>query len=239
MKIVLCSAHYNEINRVIRYFKAKHIETLKKKYSLFHYINNHNEIYFIITGMGKKNTKRYLSYFQDKYDLDRSYSWILTGFCGSLIKSDKIGRVIVPCIIRDTIKKYVIKIFPKIKKSKKEGLFCVDKIFGLQDKIQLKKEYNDISAVDMESMAFCETMQDRKMKEYFIYKSVSDDLDFIFPDFRLLKGSMLYNLKMCIYFLFRDFKQIIYLKKIIKNINIASKTIFRFFLEYYEEYQDK
>ena len=236
MKIILCSAIKKEIFKIIKYFNADLLLSVKKKYYIYHYNKGHGEIYFIITGIGQKNIKKNLDHFIKEYHPDKDFQWILTGFGGAISNDLKIGEIVIPSIIRNEKEVYKINPDEFDKSRRKACLFEVDRIYGEKEKAGLKERYPDIDIIDMESASFCEIMEKNNFKKYFIYRSITDDPGFRFPDFRLIKDSIFkIKSKDLLYALLKDIREIKYLTSLYRNISLASGSIYKYFIKYYED----
>lgn len=240
MKVILCSAHYNEISKIIRYFKASLLYSLKKKIKIYRYKKKHDIIYFIIAGMGYKNVKKNLVFFIQHYHLDSSFQWFLTGYAGSLNNENKAGYMIIPNIIKNEKKTFKINLKNHCRLKKNITLFSVDKIYNKHEKQKLKIIFPDADYIDMEAVGFCEVMNEQHFKNFFIFKSITDNLNFKFPAFSLIKDSLLkIPLKRLILVLLKDIKQMKYLYLIYKNMYLASKWNYNFFIKFYEKNSGK
>ncbi len=186
--------------------------------------------------MGQKNIKKNLDHFIKQYHPDKSFQWILTGYGGAVSNDLKIGEIVIPYIIRNGEKNYKINPDECNKSLKKVSLFEVDRIYGIKEKTGLKEKYPDIDIIDMESASFCEIMEKNDYKKYFVYRSITDDPAFRFPDFRLIKDSIFkIKLKDLLYALLKDIHEIKYLISLYRNISLASKSIYKYFIKYYED----
>ncbi len=239
MKIILCSAVKKEIEKILRHFNAVLLSSIKNKYHIYHYSNRNNEIYFIITGVGRKNIRKNLEYFIKKYNLSNNFFWILTGYAGSITDNFKIGDIVVPGLIRDEKNIYNLNqdiLSPLINRV---NIFKVSRVYGEREKRDLKANYPDVDIIDMESTAFYEVMKKNDFKNYYIYKSITDDLTFKFPDFRLIKDSIFKIKFKGFLILLKNLRQVKDLFSIYRNMSKASKSIYKFFITLYTEYEDQ
>ena len=236
MKIILCSAVRKEIWKIIRHFDAELLFSIKNKYHIYYHNNEKSEIFFIIAGVGHKNIKKNLDCFIKKYNLNMKFLWILTGYAGSLTDNLKISEIVIPGLVRNEKKIYELHANKYMQLRRNTVLFEVPRIYGEQEKRDLKIKYPDIDIIDMESSSFCEVMEDNSFRNFFVYKSVTDNLTFKFPDPRLIKDSV-FKIKFRDFsVLLKDISQLKYLIAIYMNMSRASKSIYNFFIKFYNNY---
>ncbi|MDD5067971.1 MAG: hypothetical protein PHF84_13080 [bacterium] len=232
MKTVICSALYDEISPLISRFHAQKIDQYKNRYPVFHCFHKAHEIYFIVTGMGEKNTGKSLSYSINKFGLDKKFNWILTGYAGAVAPDLVRGDLILPLEVRGFSRSYRVPGFTERPLNRKGLLFCVDRLYHPEDKKKLSGEYPETLAVDMESAAFCRVMQERSIGNFFICKVITDGSRFILPDVDLLKDPLIVC---CFRSPLRTIRQMKNLLLIRRAMHRGSKRLADFFGEFHED----
>lgn len=239
MKIVLCSASRKEIFKIIKHFNASLLTSSNNKSNVYHYSNQQAEIYFIIAGMGNKNLRKNLDYFIEKYQPDKSFLWILTGYAGAVSEDLKTGDMVVPDVVRADGCIYRLQPNRYIKSERSRVLFEVNSIYGETEKRDLKTKYPDIDVIDMESAAFCEIMTLNNFTDCFIFKSITDNLTFKFPDTNMIRDSVSkFRLKPILSLILNDRRQLKSLIMLSINVRKASKKIYQFFIRFYKKHED-
>jgi|GEM_PF-5821790 len=239
MKLIICAASINEISRIIDHYNAHLVLSHKHKYSVYFHSDKDDIYYFLIIGMGLKNVKKNLNFFIDKFQLDHSFRWILTGFCGAVKPGINTGSIIFPRIVKDDVRSFTIdqKGFQY-----KSGytLFSVNKIYGRNGKKELVRIHPEADVIDMEGTGFCEIMNEYDISNFIIYKSITDNRDFIFPDYRLIRRSIFsVPLKILFSVMIKDPRQLKHFFMIYRNMRKASKEIFKAFFRLSENNEDK
>lgn len=235
MKLILCSAFYKEQENLIRYFNPQRIALYKNKYACYHYQDKTNQIYFLTTGMGYKNQLKNIAYYINQWDLNNAYLWILTGYAGAVSPELTVGTIVVPTTLSNEKCTHQLQIKKYFSIEQNYCLYTVNKILNKNDKLILKKHNPKVDLIDMEAMGFYDVLKQHQINNFFVCKVISDDLDFVLPDYSLIKDSI-WKIK-----LKHLFKLVIQIKKVIKlynNMNKASKNIAWFFKRFYHEFKD-
>lgn len=235
MKLILCSAFYQEQEKLIKYFKPLKLLSYKNKYACYYLHDKFNQIYFLTTGMGYKNQVKNISYYIKQWNLNNNYLWILTGFAGAINPELTVGTIVAPTTIFNDKFKHQMQIKKYFSIEQDYCLYTVNKILGKNDKLLLKKNNPDVDLIDMEAMGFYDILKQHHINNFFICKVISDDLNFEFPDYSLIKDSI-FKIK-----LKNLLKLIFQINKVIKlyyNMNKASKNISWFFKRFYNEFKN-
>ncbi len=187
MRLLILTALQEEMLKIIKYYRPKIIFADKNRYLYKKKIEN-NIIYFGITGVGNKNVDKFFNkYMEIESEPDMVIS---SGYAGALDSSLRVGDVVVADYYICDNKSYDFKLHfgcEKVKYNLCIGM-GVEKIFTLNEKLELKNRYKEVYFIDMESCAtvrFCE----RNNIELIIVRAISDKLKFKFPDFRFITKS--------------------------------------------------
>lgn len=235
MKLILCSAFYKEQERLIKYFRPYKLLFYKNKYACYHLQDKFNQIYFLTTGMGYKNQIKNITYYIKQWNLNNDYLWILTGFAGAINPALTVGSIVTPTTISDANFKHQMQIKKYFSIAQDYCLYSVNKILNKNDKLLLKRQNPEVDLIDMEATGFFDALKQHQINNLFICKVISDDLNFEFPDYSLIKDSI-FKIK------FKNlFKLIFQINKVIRlyyNMNKASKNISWFFKRFYNEFKN-
>jgi len=207
MKILILSALQSEIDSLITLYKPLIIMEGKKHLLLEKNIEKHT-LYFGITGVGEKNVRRFFKAYSPlniKADLV-----ISTGYAGAINESLKVGDIVIAdkilcnktgewhtvdatemfgmfhfdCSERSrpftTWNGQIVKLYQKA--------CTVNKILLRDEKKQLKEKYNQIDFIDMESVEIATFCKNNKLN-FIIIRSISDTVNFEFPDMEFIKDS--------------------------------------------------
>jgi len=164
---------------VICYSLDYEIRFLKDKMNLFKNID------FVKIGVGKKRTLKNVEKILDKYD-----KFILIGFAGSVCDEFSVGDIFSfnkICLL-DNLNNNILgeEFLLDNKKDEGKALCAVSKVLSKKEKYVLSEQYSFIDAIDMESYFFAKTVLS-KNKECKIIKVISDNKDFVMPDFLMIK----------------------------------------------------
>ncbi len=233
MKIIICAAFKKEIIYFLHYYKPQIVSVLRNKYPLYSLQNKQDTIYFYTVGMGSKNVRSNIEELIQFIHPDQQWLWILTGYAGAIKKTLKPGDLMIPSIIKDQEREYHIHIDNFLLVPRREKLFSVPRIFNKNEKYNLSQIDSSLDAVDMESAAFCQVLQEKGINKFFIVKSITDAYHFKLPDYSLIKES-LFKIKLRNVFLhFKEMKNCILLYHYMSK---ASKNLFKFFKKWYESH---
>ncbi len=189
MNLLIIAALKSEVKNLLKFYRAEIVLKTKKILLLKKNINSDN-IYFGITGTGRKNVKKFFKeYFKLKIKTDFLIS---TGYAGAVNPLLNVGDIVIAkkFICKGREISYTLPIDNrklKIKFYLTTGV-GVDTIVLKREKLRLKEEYKEVDFVDMES---CEIIKicDENQINFIIFRVISDTYNFEFPDFEFIKDS--------------------------------------------------
>lgn len=139
----------------------------------------------IRTGFGKEKTRAAM---QEIIKKQKPSLVISIGVVGAVSPELKAGDIFIPEEVIDYSnpkKRYLVQ-YP----IDKSGLLVtVHKVFEKEDKYNLKKEIPEAAAVDMETSAVCEALEQYDIPLLCV-KAVCDELDYDFRDKKLLSNNI-------------------------------------------------
>jgi len=183
--LLVASAMKSEIAKLLKTYKPE-IVFKTKKYSLLKKNTDSLILYFGITGVGRKNVKKFFKeYFKLKI---KPALLISTGYAGAINPLLKVGDIVVAGKFICDKNKYYLKLSQKHKKYSATG-FGVKKIVSRYEKLELRKKYPGVDFVDMESCEVIKICRENKIN-FVIIRTISDTLDFEFPDYEFLKDTL-------------------------------------------------
>ncbi len=177
---ILCiSAMASEVKPLVKEYSPKTSKVKRGK--VIEVSCNDKNIYFFITGVGRKNVLKNLKTIE--HILDKVDIVVLVGVCGAIDERYKMGDVVIPeAITKRAGNEILIKnldLLPwkdiKISKSVHKGvrLLTDDSFVTQEEKKDIRKKQYEISAVDMESF-YGVSFFVEKQKPIYVIKSVSD-----------------------------------------------------------------
>jgi nucleoside phosphorylase len=231
MKILIMSALKSEISA---FFKTYHPETIyqTRNQGLARLDIQGNTYYFGTSGVGWRNTRRFLADFLER---EKCIDLIVsTGYAGAVSLTLKAGDIVLPDVIveLETGQKHnvpaKIQISGRFSKNQLTG-YSVNKIFDRTDKEILRKDFPDAGFIDMESGALAGFLEQQGIP-YLIIRGISDSAGSRLPRLEFIrdswKGIDLIKLLGSPADLFRIIKLLFNIKKAKKNIFRIIKSCF-------------
>ncbi len=152
-KTLIHTALLCEAQIIIDYFKLKKDNLMSTSYKLY----TNDNILLIVSGMGEKNTTKAISYIFEYYKINKAINF---GIAGTSDKSINIGTLFCTNRILDNIPL--------------ASITSVDKALDFKDNL-------DTLLVDMEAKYFTILCKEYNIKDFYIFKIVSDYLNLSIP----------------------------------------------------------
>jgi nucleoside phosphorylase len=192
MKLLILCALKSEANELLHCHKAKSI-FLRKRQSLFLAEQGNTKLYFGITGVGRKNARRFLKTFSS--EIGTFDALIVGGFAGALNPSYRAGDIVCAKAFLDLENNRMVSLVSGQNFLKKSDFSFQMAVGASVNGFLLKKDKQDlltsnssVDFVDMESLEavlFCEEQE----IPCCIVRSVSDELGFDFPPLEFVQDS--------------------------------------------------
>jgi adenosylhomocysteine nucleosidase len=150
---------------------------------LVFYSKNNEKLVLYTAGVGGKNSIENIERVLEKINLD---TIIFVGLAGAINNQTKISDIILPRSIYNSenskkIDCYILPNFPIIDKTREANILSTPRLCHLDDKKYLSSKFGDCLAIDMESFAIAQLCVEKNVR-IMVCKSISDNVDFIFPD---------------------------------------------------------
>lgn len=229
--IILCSM-YSEIEKLLNLIKPE-LKFIKKNIKLYFTIYKNINLYFGISGIGKKNVNKFFD-FLDENKIKPDYVLSL-GYAAAIKKNIKPGKIVIPySILNDENDEFKLEdIFINNDAKIYKGL-TVDKVYYKIDKLNLSYERNDIDFIDMESFYILKNCKKRDIKIEII-RSISDCLMDELPSFKIMKYFFSKKKFKLFKYLIKNFIEIPVYFKFKWNLKKANKSLNKMIIKILDE----
>ncbi|MFP4522348.1 MAG: hypothetical protein ACLFQK_09400 [Fibrobacterota bacterium] len=198
--IAITAAMDLECGNILEKYKSSIYRKIIHKKTSFHFADTGKfKLIIVKTGIGKRAVKEAAEVLFNHNSPDILISAGLCGGaapgieCPDIIVPEKLGHISHPGKILPS-DPGLFSLFAELKSGylniKTGGIMLgSNKINSREDKIKLSEDCPELTAVDMESYYLADIAKDMKIK-FIAARSVSDDIDYIFPKFEFVKEKL-------------------------------------------------